>query len=78
MPELLLDDARVDAGLSVVDLWLRYFALGGDRTPTELVAYLQRKPAPPAREHNLIVHAINEHHLEQGGAHPVPYIDEPG
>ena len=72
-----LDQYRRDADLSVTDLWLRYFALGGMSTPIELEAYLLGALEPSTYERNLVAHAINEHHLERGGDHPVPYIDEP-
>ena len=72
-----LDQHRRDAGLSVTDLWLRYFALGGMSTPIEMEAYLLGALEPSAYERNLVAHAINERFLERGGDHPVPYIDEP-
>ena len=77
MDDMTLDQARSEAGLSLTDLWIRYFALGGNCTPVELDAYLQGALAPPTFEHNLIVHAINEHHAEQGDDHPVPYSEDP-
>lgn len=77
MDDRSLDQSRRDAGLSRSDLWLRYLALGGDSTPVELDAYLHTALKPTAHEHNLIAHAINEHHVEHGGDHPVPYLDEP-
>ena len=71
-----LDQARRDARLSMTDLWLRYFAIGGTSTPLELEAYLLGALQPAQYEHNLIAHAINEHHVERGGNHPVPYIGD--
>ena len=77
MPDLpSLDQARRTAGLSMTELWLRYFALGGMSTPVELEAYLLGALRPTTYDHNLVVHAINEHHVERGGDHPVPYVDE--
>ena len=70
------DQARRRAGLSITDLWLRYFALGGMSTPVELEAYVLGALQPTPHEHNLVVHAINERHAELGGDHPVPYVDE--
>ena len=70
-----LDQARRDAGLSTSELWLRYFGLGGTSTPIELEAYLHGALEPTAHEHDLLVHAINERHVELGGDHPVPYSD---
>jgi hypothetical protein len=71
-----LDHARRDVGLSMTDLWVRYFGLGGMSTPIELEAYLLGALEPTSHEHNLVAHAINERHVEAGGNHPVPYVDD--
>jgi hypothetical protein len=76
-PDDSLERARRTAGLTTADLWLRYFALGGMSSPTELEGYLHGALEPPAHERNLIAHAINEHHVELGRDHPVPYSDPP-
>ena len=47
------------------------------RCPFELEAYLENALEPTARQHNLIVHAINEPVVEAGEDHPVPYIEDP-
>jgi hypothetical protein len=46
-------------------------------TPIELEAYILGALQATAHERNLVAHAINERHLERGGDHPVPYVDEP-
>lgn len=71
-----LDQARRNAGLSMTDLWVRYFGLGGMSTPIELEAYLLGALQPGSHERNLVAHAINEHHVECGGNHPVPYVGD--
>lgn len=76
MTEPSLDDARRDVGLSTTDLWLRYFALGGNSTPIELEAYLHGALEPTPHERNLIAHAMNEHDVENGGNHPVHYAGD--
>ena len=48
------------AELTVQELWLRYFALGGDAGPTEIDAYLNALMAFAPRQHNTLAHAINE------------------
>jgi hypothetical protein len=72
---LLLDRARVEAGLTVSDLWLRCFALGAMSTPLELEAYLQGALAPTAHEYDVLAHALNERFVELGGNRPVPYSE---
>jgi hypothetical protein len=53
-------DAFQNSGLSVSQLWLRYFALGGDAGEMELDAYLNGAIALPPLQHDIVAHAINE------------------
>ncbi len=71
-----LDQARVQAGLALSQLWLRYFALGGTCTSLELDAWGQGALVAPAVEHNLVVQALNERFIELGQAAQLPYRDE--
>ena len=71
----VLDQARLDAGLSQFELWLRYFALGGMSASTELEAYLAGALQPSVLEHDLIVAALNERFTELGRGQPVSYSD---
>jgi hypothetical protein len=72
-----LQRARNQAGLSVADLWLRYFSLGGMSTPLEVDAVLHGALSPSDSDYDMLAHAINERFLELGGDHPVPYSDSP-
>ena len=72
-----LDRARTDAALTLSELWLRYFALGGNASPVEVEAYLHEALTPATHEYNVLAHAINERFVELGGNHPVPYSDDP-
>lgn len=47
------------AELSVRELWLRYYALGGDAGLTEIDAYLNLMPFSPL-QHNILALAVNE------------------
>lgn len=71
----VLDRARRHARLSPIDLWLRYFGLGGMDSPLEVDAYLFGALQPSTHEHDLLVHALNERFAELGLAHPIPYAD---
>lgn len=71
-----LDRARVDAGLSHGELWLRYFELGGMGSALELEAYLLGALVPTPYDHDVVAHAINERYVELGGNHPVRYSDD--
>ncbi len=77
----VLDQARRDAGLSLAELWLRYFELGGMSTSLQLEAFLYGALEPSVHDHDVVAHALNERFVELGGNHPVPYLedaDEPG
>lgn len=78
-PVDVLEQARRDAGLSVADLWFRYFSLGGMRTALEVEGILYRALVGSAHDRDVLAVAINERVAEAGGDHPVPYDgDEPG
>ena len=68
----VLDQSRRDAGLSQFDLWLRYFEFGGMANPPELEAYLLGVLQPSPREHDLLVHALDERFAELGRARTAP------
>jgi hypothetical protein len=62
--------------LDDIDLWNRYFALGGAHSRPELVRYLNGHGAWTAHEHNVAAHAVNEYTSDRGMDHPVGYADE--
>lgn len=73
-----LEQARRDLGLSVNDLWFRYFALGGMRNVLEVEAFLLGALIAGYHDRDLLAVALNERYSELGGDHPVPYTgDEP-
>jgi hypothetical protein len=63
------------AGLSVDDLWFRYFSLGGDAGRFELDAYLHGAIAMPPMQHDMMAHAINER-LHEIAPPLAPYSDD--
>ncbi len=80
MSHPVLERARVDLGLSVPDLWLAYFALGGHMDADELRAYLTEDgadgaphPSTSDSDHDTIVHALNEAFGDAGRDSPIPY-----
>ena len=78
VPSDALERARRDASLSLPELWLRYFALGGVTTPLEVEAYLFGALRPTVHDRNLLVHVLNERFTELGRHDAVPYSDDPG
>lgn len=69
----MLETARREAGLSLDELWLRYFELTGQASLMELEAYLAGALVPDRLQYDLIAQALNERYLELGMDHPVPY-----
>ncbi|WP_016695736.1 hypothetical protein [Rhodococcus rhodochrous] len=63
------------AGLGVEELWLRYFALGGEVGKVEIEAYLNGLLPLPRLQHDLIAHAINER-LDEIAPPRAPYSAE--
>jgi hypothetical protein len=74
----VLERARRDVGLSVGDLWFRYFSLGGMRTALEVEAYLFGALLSDAHDRDLLAVALNERFAEQGRDHPIAYTEDEG
>lgn len=72
----LLERARRDVGLSIADLWFRYFALGGMGTVLEVEGYLLGALVADGHDRDLLAVALNERYAELGGDHPVAYVDD--
>ena len=72
----VLEQARIEVGLTLDELWFRYFGLGGMSTALELEAFLYGALAPTSHDRNLVATALNERFAELGGDHPVPYSDD--
>ncbi|RSM63502.1 serine/threonine-protein phosphatase [Amycolatopsis sp. WAC 01376] len=65
-------------GLTVEQLWLRYFALGGDVSEVELDAFLQGVLPLPRIQRDMVTHAVNERLDELSGVRRAPYSGETG
>jgi hypothetical protein len=68
-----LDVARQQLGLSYMDLWVDYFALGGYLDVGGLTGYLHGDRPTNTTDHNTIVHALNEVFRDRGQDNPVAY-----
>jgi hypothetical protein len=68
-----LDVARQQLGLSYMDLWVHYFALGGYLDVGGLTDHLHGDRSTTTTEHNTIVHALNEVFRDRGQDNPVAY-----
>ncbi|MGF9664129.1 hypothetical protein AAIH25_19915 [Arthrobacter crystallopoietes] len=71
----MLRSALEAAGISVGDLWLHYFSLGGAVGEYEVEAYLQGLLALPALQRDLLAMAANEL-IEEIPRPRAPYSDE--
>ena len=70
-----LNRARIEAGLSDLDLWMRYFELGGMGGELEIAAYVHGALVPSVHDHNVLAHALNERFGELGYDTTVPYCE---
>ncbi|WP_410661188.1 PP2C family protein-serine/threonine phosphatase [Amycolatopsis sp. lyj-112] len=66
-------DCFARTGLTVEQLWLRYFALGGGVTELELDAFLQGLMTLPRIQRDMVAHAVNERLEEVTGLRQAPY-----
>lgn len=68
-----LSTAFQHARLSVDELWLRYFALGGEADPLDVHAYVRGHAELPATQHDVLAHAVNERLDELASPHRAAY-----
>jgi hypothetical protein len=68
-----LHAAREHAGLTLEDLWIRYFALGGDADLMDVDAHLSGLTLLPVLQRDILAHAVNERLDELTTRHRVPY-----
>ena len=73
MNHLRVEDARRRLGLSTMELWVDYFALGGILDAIQLDRYLRGDGEMGNADHNVLVHALNEAFDDQGQNHPLAY-----
>ncbi|MBV8159406.1 MAG: hypothetical protein JO265_00635 [Acidimicrobiia bacterium] len=69
-----LENARQLAGITLADLWLRYFTLGGTATESELGRFLRGDMQFGDGQHDVVAHALNERFDDLDMDHPVPYV----
>ena len=81
MPQMIRSGMVLRTGLaltelSLEDFWLYYFSLCGNRSRSDLRAYLAGEIAWPAHEHDVAAQALNECCLAAHLNGPVPLADE--
>jgi hypothetical protein len=65
--------ALAHTGLTLEDLWMRYFALGGDADLMDIDAHLSGLTELSILQHDILAHAVNERLDELITQHRVPY-----
>lgn len=75
-PGAVLKAARVQAGMSLADVWLAYLALGGMQSPEVVESILEGEAEVASDEYDLLAQTMNERFMDRGVGHPVPYHDE--
>jgi hypothetical protein len=69
-----LETAREELRLSVQQLWIAYFGVGGNHNAEQLATYLAGGASDSAfTDHNHIIDALNDAFVDRGGDHPLPY-----
>lgn len=68
-----LERARQETGMTMGELWLRYFALGGMTAALEMEAAVHGALTVSDDDRDRIVHALNERLIELGHTLRVPY-----
>ena len=68
----MLDCARQLAGLSEVDLWLRYITMGGELGQDQFGRAMRGVDQLPGREFDILSAVLNEEFREAGLGDPVP------
>lgn len=74
----MLETARQQAGLTTVELWLRYVGLGGQGTLASVELFVSGATPPDRRQHDRLAQALNDRFVDMQLDHPVPYWEELG
>jgi hypothetical protein len=71
-----MEAARRQLGMSTMDVWVGYFAVGGNGALPDVGDWLSSTVRPPARDHDMLAQALNDRFTEAGFDHPVRYSDD--
>jgi hypothetical protein len=72
----LVEKYRQYGVLSIEELWLRCFELGGMNTQLQLDAFLHGIIRPTPHEHNLMAVALNQYFMEFDPSQFAPYVED--
>jgi len=68
-----VDAALDELGMSARDLWIGYFAVGGNGSLTEVEQWLAGSSDPSDQDHDLLAQAVNDEFVSRKLNHPIPY-----
>ena len=68
-----LGTALSQLGMSVRDLWIWYFAIGGNGTLADVTSWVDGTANPSDDDHDLMAQALNEEYSVRDLDHPVGY-----
>lgn len=71
-----VEAARSMLDVSLDQLWIDYFALGGTLSRARIQAFLTGERPLRDHDHDLLVQALNERFIDRGEDHPLGYADE--
>ena len=63
-----IDDARRDLDMTSHQLWVGYFAVGGDATALEVEGWLEGRLLVPLRDYVLLAQAVHDRACDEGAA----------
>lgn len=72
-----IGEARQRLGVSTQEVWIGYFAVGGNGSLDDVERWLSNAGNVPLREHNLLAQALNDRFTARGLDHPVAYRELP-
>lgn len=72
----ILEAARQQAGLTVDELWLRYYGFGGKGSAADMADMLAGVQHLSRIDYDVIAQAINESFVDRDMDHPVPYAED--
>ncbi|HEV7831434.1 MAG TPA: hypothetical protein VGP04_21885 [Pseudonocardiaceae bacterium] len=64
------------SGMSHSQLWINYLTLGGELSEKELDAALRGNLVLGRFQYNMIAQALNDHFIDGGEGHPIPYFEQ--
>ena len=68
-----LADGRHRLRMSILAVWIGYFAVGGNGSLSDVDNWITGVNAPSLQDHDLLAQALNDRFTEVGLDHPVAY-----